>query len=390
MRGPRRPPGWDRSQRLGIEKGHAIAHPVTARSLEAAITIGELGEFGLISAIGARLPQPRDAIVGNGDDAAVLPVPGSAVVASTDLLVEGVHFRRDWSGPVDVGVKAAAQNLADVAAMGALPMALLVGLAAPSDLPVAWALDLASGLAQEAGRAGAYVVGGDLSGAGTIVISVTALGAMAGLRPVTRGGARPSDAVAVAGRLGESAAGLALLRAGLTTPEAALTAHRRPQPPYAAGREAAALGATSMIDISDGLLADLGHVAAASAVRIDIETARLAASAPLIAAAEALGLDPAVGRLSGPESTVGRLSGSESTVGRLSGPEGAVHLSGPETPGPLSWILTGGEDHALAATFPASNQIPTGWVVIGHVREGHGVRVDGMNYRGGPGWRHFR
>jgi thiamine-monophosphate kinase len=292
--------------------------------------------------------------VGNGDDAAVLPVPGSAVVASTDLLVEGLHFRRDWSGPVDVGVKAAAQNLADVAAMGALPTALLVGLAAPADLPVAWALDLASGLAQEAGRAGAYVVGGDLSGSGTIVIAVTALGAMDGLAPVTRAGARPADAVAVAGRLGGSAAGLALLQAGLTAPEAALTAHRRPQPPYAAGREAAARGATSMIDISDGLLADLGHIAAASAVRIDIETALLAAGAPLIAAARALGLDPR------------------------------------GTTGPLSWILTGGEDHALAATFPAGNQIPTGWVVIGHVSEGRGVRVDGMNYEGASGWQHFR
>jgi thiamine-monophosphate kinase len=338
--------------------------------MEAAITIGELGEFGLISAIAARMPRPPDEIVGIGDDAAVLPVPGGVVVASTDLLVEGRHFRRDWSGPVDIGVKAAAQNLADVAAMGALPTALLVGLAAPADLPVAWALDLASGLAEEAGRAGALVVGGDLSGADAIVISVTALGALAGQRQVTRGGARPSDIVAVAGRLGASAAGLGLLEAGYPAPlaappgvppsradlDTAVAAHRRPRPPYAAGRAAAVLGATSMIDISDGLLADLGHVAAASGVLIDIETSRLDVAAPLAAAARALGLDPA---------------------------------ADPGSPGPLAWILTGGEDHALAATFPAGNDIPTDWVEIGRAHEGHGVRVDGMDYRGKPGWRHF-
>jgi thiamine-monophosphate kinase len=357
-------------------------------------TIGELGEFGLISAIAARLPRPPDEIVGIGDDAAVLPVSGGAVVASTDLLVEGRHFRRDWSGPVDIGVKAAAQNLADVAAMGALPTALLVGLAAPAELPVAWALDLASGLAEEAGRAGAHVVGGDLSGAAAIVISVTALGALAGQPAVTRGGARPSDVVAVAGRLGASAAGLALLQAGYPAPgaapappgstpspraeapqtasgplhlelpsgaeraglDAAVAAHRRPRPPYAAGRAAAGLGATSMIDVSDGLLADLGHVADASGVLIDIDTSRLDAGTPLTAAARALGLDPA---------------------------------AGPGSPGPLSWILTGGEDHALVATFPAGNNIPTDWVEIGSVHNGHGLRVDGMNYRGNPGWQHF-
>jgi thiamine-monophosphate kinase len=348
-------------------------------------TIGELGEFGLISAIAARMPPPPGDAIGIGDDAAVLPVSGGQLATSTDLLVEGRHFRRDWSGPVDIGIKAAAQNLADVAAMGAIPTALLVGLAAPADLPVAWALDLASGLAEEAARAGAQVVGGDLSGADTIVISVTALGAMAGRRPVTRGGARPSDVLAVAGRLGQSAAGLALFQAEIAPApapaepvpaepvpaepvpaepvppisdlDAAVTAHRRPRPPYAAGPEAADLGATAMIDISDGLLADLGHIASASGVRIDIETARLDPAAPLIAAAVALGLDPAAAA---------------------------------GTPGPLSWMLTGGEDHALAATFPAGNFIPSDWVVIGRVHEGGGVWVDGMNYAGYRGWLHFR
>jgi thiamine-monophosphate kinase len=304
------------------------------------------------------MPAAPDAIVGIGDDAAVLRVPGSRVVASTDLLVEGLHFRRDWSGPADIGCKAAAQNLADVAAMGALPKALLIGLAAPPDVPVAWARDVASGLADEAARAGAYVVGGDMSGADQIVLAVTAIGSMAGRQPVTRGGAQPSDVVAVAGRLGRSAAGFALLSAGLAEPADAVAAHLRPQPPYEAGPQAAAAGATSMIDISDGLIADLGHIAEASGVLIDIETARLDAGGPVLAAAEALGLDPAV-----------------------AGPDGVTDA--------LRWVLTGGEDHALAATFPANSDIPTGWVVIGGVHEGRGVRVNGKIYSGDIGWRHF-
>jgi thiamine-monophosphate kinase len=316
-------------------------------SPEAGITIGELGEFGLIDAITARMPAAPGAIVGIGDDAAVLRVADPRIVATTDLLVQGRHFRTDWSGPADIGAKAAAQNLADVAAMGAVPEALLVGLAAPSGLPVAWATELASGLADEAARAGAHVVGGDVSEASVIMLAVTALGTMAGREPVTRGGAQPGDVVAVAGRLGLSAAGLALLQAGLTEPADALAAHRRPRPPYPAGPQAAAAGATSMIDVSDGLLADLGHIAAASGVLIDVETARLEPAGPLLAAAAVLGLPP------------------------------------------LDWMISGGEDHALAATFPSDAAVPPHWVVIGHVHEGHGVRVDGTNYRGQFGWQHF-
>jgi len=333
--------------------------------------------------------------VGNGDDAAVLRAPDGRVVATTDLLVEGRHFRRGWSGPFDIGCKAAAQNLADVAAMGASPTALLVGFATPGDLAVAWAEDLARGIAEECKRAGAHVAGGDVSSADSIMIAITALGDLGGREPVTRGGAHPGDRLAVAGRLGRSAAGLALIEAGLAGsgvagsgagsgrggselagagpggPELAgagpggssrtegeetaepggmaglVASHRRPRPPYPSGPEAADLGATSMIDISDGLLADLNHVADASGVLIDVETARLPVDPALPAAAKALGADW------------------------------------------LRWLLTGGEDHALAATFPPGTELPGHWTVIGTVRAGHGVMVDSRLPEGSGGWDHF-
>lgn len=295
----------------------------------------------------ALAPAGAAQVVGIGDDAAVLRAPDGRVVATMDLLIEDHHFRRAWSTAFDVGSKAAAQNLADIAAMGASPTALLVGLATPGDTPVAWAEDLVRGLVAECSRAGAFLAGGDVSSAEKVMLAITALGDLAGREPVTRAGARPGDQLALAGRLGHSAAGLALLEAGLTEPAALVASHRRPRPPYAAGPEAAALGATSMIDISDGLLGDLGHVAQASGVRIAVETEHLADSR-LTAAAAAL--------------------------------DGADWIR---------WALTGGEDHALAATFPAGTELGRAWQVIGSVSAGEGVRVDGEPYPGPAGWNHF-
>jgi len=296
----------------------------------------------------------------------VVRAPDRRVVATTDLLVEGRHFRRDWSGPFDVGVKAAAQNLADVAAMGASGTALLVGLATPGDLPVAWAEDLVRGLAAECARAGASVVGGDVSSADSIVLAITALGDLGGREPVTRAGAQAGDVVAIAGRTGRSAAGLALLAAGRASGfDALVAAHRRPSPPYAAGPEAAGLGATAMIDVSDGLLADLGHVADASGVLIDVETARLPSDPALRAAAEALSAVP--------------------------GAPGGVAPGGVAPgPGGLGWVLAGGEDHALTATFRPGTTLPGHWSVIGTVQKGHGVTVDSRPAVGVTGWSHFR
>ena len=312
------------------------------------MTIADLGEFGLIATLAAGLARGERTVVGIGDDAAVLTAPDGRVVAATDLLLEGRHFRRDWSAPADIGVKAAAQNLADVAAMGAVPVALLVGFGAPGDLPLAWARDLVAGIADECSRVGATVIGGDTSSAESVVLAVTALGDLGGQDPVTRTGAQPGEVLAVAGTLGGSAAGLALLGAGLPGPASLIAAHRRPTPPYQAGPEAARLGATSMIDVSDGLLADVGHVAQASAVLIDVDTALLPATGDLAAAAAALG-----------------------------------GFS------PLNWVLTGGEDHALAATFAPDVALPPHWAVAGRVRAGLGVHVNGRAFTGQGGWDHF-
>jgi thiamine-monophosphate kinase len=346
-------------------------------------TVAALGEFGLIAALSGWLrsisPADPRTLVGIGDDAAVLAAPDGRVVASTDFLLEGRHFRREWSSGADVGHKAAARSLIDVAAMGAVPTGLLVALAAPPDLPVTWARDLTEGLAAECARAGATVVGGDTASAGSVLLVTTVLGDLAGRAPVLRSGAAAGDLVAVTGPLGHAAAGLALLEAlhtvslpalppaaaGPDPPEWAASlaaAQRRPQPPYDAGPQAADLGATAMIDISDGLLADLGHVASASGVLIDLSSDRLSPGAGLQAAARVL--HPFFGRTE---------RGSTTT-----------HTQA------LAWVLTGGEDHALAATFPPGTALPPRWTTIGAVREGQGVVVDGQPWAGSAGWDHFR
>lgn len=207
-------------------------------------------------------------------------------------------------------------------------------------------LDLASGLAEECTPLGVTVVGGDLTASGQIVVAVTALGTLAG-PPVTRTGAAPGDIVALAGRQGWAAAGLAVLGRGFRSPRAVVEAHRRPNPPYAAGTEAYALGATAMIDVSDGLVADVGHIARGSGVVIDLDSAVLEVPEPLKAVAAATGVDP------------------------------------------LTFILGGGEDHCLVATFPADTALPDSWRRIGTVLVGAGVTVDGVAYDGPVGHQHF-
>jgi thiamine-monophosphate kinase len=336
---------------------------ITGREPE---TLAEAGEFGLIAALSAWFPPGPATLVGIGDDAAVLAVPDGRVVATTDFLIEGRHFRRDWASAADVGHKAAARSLADCAAMGARPSALLVALAAPPDLPVSWVRELAEGLAAECARGGAHVIGGDTARADQVVLAVTGLGDLAGRSPVLRSGAGPGDLVAVAGPLGHAAAGLALLEEGLAG-DPLVHEHLRPAPPYDAGPEAAGLGATAMIDVSDGLLADLGHIADASGLRVDLDSAALRPGDRLTAAARAV----AASR---------RHSARTGLVTR------------PADDLALDWVLTGGEDHSLAATFPAGTRLPPRWTVIGNVAGGspdHGVVVDGQPWTRARGWDHF-
>jgi thiamine-monophosphate kinase len=305
-------------------------------------TVRVVGEFGVIARVLARSGSARLADVGPGDDAAVLRAPDGRVVASTDVLVEGRHFRRDWSSAEDIGHKAAAANLADIAAMGGTTTALLVGLACPADTPTSWLEGLATGLAEECWPLGAAVVGGDMVAAApdsdSIVLSVTALGDLGGRPPVLRSGAHAGDVIALAGRLGWAACGLAVLRRGFTSPAVVVTAHRRPTPPYASGPAAAEAGATAMCDVSDGLLADAAHLASDSGVIFDFDRATLVRTfldppGPLQQVAGALGADP------------------------------------------MAWVLTGGEDHALLATFPADVPLPSGWSAVGEVHAGKNAAV---------------
>ena len=315
-------------------------------------TLGDVGEFALIDALTSRLAAHADerVVVGPGDDAAVLRVDGGQVVASLDMLVQNRHFRLDWSSAADIGHKAAAENLSDLNAMGGRATSLLVGLGAPPEVEVSWAMELADGLAEEAAAVGASVVGGDLTRADAITISIAVLG-VCEHGVVRRSGARPGDLVALAGRQGWADAGFAVLGRGFRSPRVVVDAHRRPQPPYDAGPQAAELGATAMIDVSDGLLQDIGHLATAGRVAIDVTSGSLDVPEPLQAVGAALGVDP------------------------------------------MRFMLTGGDDYGLVATFPPGTELPSPWRQIGEVlgeAEAGAVTVDGAEYEDPAGHQHFR
>lgn len=311
--------------------------------------------------------------VGPGDDAAVVAASGGSVVVTTDGMVRVRDWRDEWSSGHDVGVKVAASNLADIAAMGAVPTGLLVSLVADPELPLEWAVDLARGIATVAGEAGAPVVGGDLSSApaGVVVVTVTALGDLEGRPPVLRSGARAGDVVAVCGSLGHSGGGLALYLAGERAPvpgsaatprdgAAALlmATHRAPRPPWESGPVAATAGATALVDVSDGLVTDLARVARASGVHVDLDGAVLRERYAAGALTVCLGADEA-----------------------------------------LRQVLSGGEEHSLVGCFPPGTDLGAlagpPWQVVGVVsvgeaapEDGGAVTVDGLVPDAG-GWDHF-
>lgn len=311
--------------------------------------VGELSEGRILRGILAAL-APSRALVGPGDDAAVLSAPDGRVVATTDTLVHGPDFRLAWSSAHDLGFKAAAVNLADIAAMGARPTALLVALAMPDSTRLSFVDGLAAGLraACDELAPGCAVEGGDLTVSDTLTIAVTALGSLDGRSPVLRSGARPGDVVAVAGELGAAGRGLALLfarfrdAAGAPVPVDAagldpadlhdLSAQLRPSPPIELGPVAADAGATAMMDVSDGLVLDATRMAEASGVTIDLDAG---------------------------------FSDAE---------------------------LSGGEDHALLGTFPADAPLPRGFRAVGRVEErgARPVTVGGAPYAGNGGWDPYR
>jgi thiamine-monophosphate kinase len=314
-------------------------------------TLSDLGEFAVIDRLVEGRRHPSTVLVGPGDDAAVVTTTDGRVVVSTDMLVEGRHFRLDWSTPRDVGRKAIAQNAADIEAMGAATTSFVVAFGAPGSTLGADVLRLSDGMWEEAGTFGASIVGGDLVDAPQWVISVTALGDLGGRSAVLLAGARPGDTVAVVGDLGRSAAGYALWRNDIREDNPDFDELRRshlvPKVPYGQGRVAADAGATAMTDVSDGLLADVRHVANASEVGVDLSRDALLADHEVVAAAAA-----AVGD------------------------------------DPWAMVFAGGEDHALVATFPGS--APSGWREIGVVLDGPArVLVDGAEWTGAGGWQSY-
>jgi len=325
------------------------ADDASTRSTE---TLNDVSEIAVLERIFPRLPKSTAELLGPGDDAAVLSAPDGRFVVTTDMMIQGPDFRLAWSTPQDLGWKAAATNLSDVAAMGARPTALVVAIAAPPSTPVSVLEGIADGLREccEALAPGCGVVGGDLSASDALTLSVTAFGDLEGREPVKRSGARVGDVVALAGRLGQAGIGLELLfRLGVDAegvPHAGraaalkaqypdqIAAQLRPVPPLECGPAAARAGATAMLDVSDGLALDAGRIARASRVGINFHSARL---------------------------------GTRVDV-----------------------ALDGGEDHGLLATFPPQVALPAGFHALGVVTADAGVvLVDGEPHTQ-SGWDPYR
>lgn len=340
--------------------------------------VGDLSEAELLGRVLPLLARPgaEHVLVGPGDDCAVVAAPDGRYVITTDTQVQDQDFRLSWASGVrttgfDTGVKCAAQNLADVAAMGAVPTAFVVSLTMPPGTPVSWPEDFARGLVAGIEAMGAHrcaVVGGDLGAGRELSATAAVTGDLEGRDPVRRAGARAGGVLALAGTTGRAAAGVALLddlryRPGQDEALDGLArAQLRPCPPVTAGAAAARAGATAMIDLSDGLLRDAGRLAAASGVVVDLDAAAVTALAePLRPAAGLLGADP------------------------------------------RDWVLTGGEDHGLLAVFPRGAPLPAPFRAIGSCApapSAHGgarpqVLLDGraphlsLGRPVGEGWDHF-
>lgn len=336
--------------------------------------VRDLTEDDLLSVILPHLPKAEDVIVPSGDDSAVIPATDGRYTVSTDMLVDGHHFRRDWSTGRDVGWRAAMQNLADAVAMGALPRSLVISMGLPGDLTISWLEGFAEGLAQACGPMGCGVDGGDLVASPTLTVSVTVMGDLQWRGPRVRAAAHPGQALMHCGVLGRANAGLGLLTRGYTRERSLLPPAQsqliddflRPKPPLTQALNACRenrIGA--MMDVSDGLIRDARRMAKASNVWVDIQSGYLTDHVEtLIPVARRLGLSD-----------------------------------------PWQWameaVLTGGEDHGFLATLerpaerawgPHTLALPEGFRRIGRIREAHEgglVTIDGKAIHGLGGWDHF-
>jgi thiamine-monophosphate kinase len=249
-----------------------------------------LNEFEVIRRISAGLPSPPpEVLVPIGDDCAVLRLGDRSWVAAADMLVSGHHFR-GWASPEDVGYKAVAVNVSDVAAMGGEPRFILVSGGAPDSGAV---LRCFRGVMEACEEFGLYPLGGDTTGADALTVDVSILGELSE-PPVLRSGARVGDLLAVTGELGASAAGFLALEGGVEDYGRLVGRHLRPVPRVRAGRAAARLGANAMIDLSDGLASDVRHICRRSGVGCRVELGRLPVAEDTRRFAEAAGRDPEV------------------------------------------------------------------------------------------------
>ena len=302
-------------------------------------TLASLGENEALKRTVSRLKKSENTILGSGDDAAVVRTSNDQFVVTTDTMIEGNDFKTEWSSAFDLGWKAVATNISDVAAMGAKPTALVVALAVPSETEIAWLEQFADGLQAAVNQfcPTAEIVGGDLAQAKEIVIAVTAHGDLEGREPIVRTGAKPGDILAVAGTLGQAACGLSLLESGnqdaISAYDDWVNVQKRPMPPIQSGIEAS--NATSMLDISDGLAKDAHRIAKASKVKLTINKQAL-----------------------------------DGYCARLDDVAARLELDS------LDWVLFGGEDHSLLATFPEGATIPRSFKPIGTVTEGVGVYLN--------------
>jgi thiamine-monophosphate kinase len=338
--------------------------------LETPLTVADLSEAGLLARIFPRLRVVPESgsllLLGPGDDAAIVEAPDGRTLVSIDTQVQDQDFRLEWPNGYkttgyDVGWKAAAQNLSDINAMGAQATSLVVSLTLPPETSVSWVEDFADGLSaciRDLGALRCSIAGGDLGRGRELAVTVAILGTLDGQDPVLRSGAAAGHTLALAGTVGRAAAGLAILEsknlpASLTAELRSLVqAQCRPSPPLAAGPLALRGGASAMLDISDGLLRDAGRMAAASHVILDLDPDMLRLlSVPLEPAAQLLGV------------------------------------------GPLQWVLGGGEDHGLLATFPPGVRLPPGFAAIGSVEALTSMDSTGVRIAGRPaeivGWDHF-